>query len=295
MEKHKEHSIDSEASEKEQKNKDTICMRSSCTLWTYCRRSALQLSVTGVNHLAVLAANRNRGVGTEAEAFDRQHRASWESNKNKSKVSLKTDVGVTPHFMASARFHWSDLPCCPRAGRRRKRSAGRWSTSCFHRRFPGRGSGPALGRCRRWRCQACTSDWCLEYSRCHQANSKRRTGCSPTMERRLLLTGDLLDVALRLSYVDGGVFVAKADSSDNQQSPQTVGSCKIKYQSSMKQLIVSTHPMNSMSLLFILTVIFHENVCPNSSYLANSVKTFPHISLQKITQVLFFCFALLAI
>lgn len=41
-------------------------------LWTYRRRSAFQLSVTNVNHVAVLAANRNRGVGVEAEAFDRQ-------------------------------------------------------------------------------------------------------------------------------------------------------------------------------------------------------------------------------
>lgn len=74
--------------------------------------------------------------------------------------------------MESTRFPLSDLPCCPRAERRRKRSTGRWSTSRFHQgsgRFPGRGSGPALGRCRRWRCQACKPDWCLEYRWCDQA------------------------------------------------------------------------------------------------------------------------------
>lgn len=47
-----------------------------CALWSYRRCSAFQLRVTDVNHVAALAANRNRGVGTEAEAFDRQQCAS---------------------------------------------------------------------------------------------------------------------------------------------------------------------------------------------------------------------------
>lgn len=46
--------------------------KTSCALWTYRRRSAFQLHVTDVNHVAALAANSNRGVGTEAEAFYRQ-------------------------------------------------------------------------------------------------------------------------------------------------------------------------------------------------------------------------------
>lgn len=51
-------------------------MKSTCALWTYCRRSAFQLSVTGVNHVTVLTGDRDRGVVTEAEAFDCQQRAS---------------------------------------------------------------------------------------------------------------------------------------------------------------------------------------------------------------------------
>lgn len=72
-----------------------------------------------------------------------------------------------------------------------------------------------------------------------------------TMRGRLLLTGDLLDVALRVSHVDGGIFMAEAGSSDDQQSPQTVGSCKIKLlkYTVHSQSKVWTHLMNSTSLL----------------------------------------------
>lgn len=89
-----------------------------------------------------------------------------------------TTVCLALYFNGTTWLCKSDLPCCPRVERRRKRSAGRWSTACFRLRsgrFPGRGSGPSLGRCQRWRCQVCTPDWCLEYSGRVQASDSHHT------------------------------------------------------------------------------------------------------------------------
>lgn len=165
---------------------------------------------------------------------------------------LETNISFTTHLMGSSRFYLSDLQCCQTAERRRKQSAGRWSKSRFHQRsghFPVRGSGPALGRCRRWRCQACTPDWCLEYSWCDQANYNQQIRRSAAIVECRLLTGDLLNVALSASNVDGGVFMGEAGSSDHQQSPQTVWSCKIKYRLSLNQSIL---------IIQYLSFLFHD-------------------------------------
>lgn len=183
---------------------------------TYRRSSAFQLGVAYVNHVAALAANRHRGVGAEAKALHRQQRPAWGQEENKWKVSFVASLLISCLPLDSPE---TDLLCCQREERRTKRSAGRWSTSCFLQRsgrFPEKGSWPALGRCRRRRCQACTSGWCLECGWCDQANYNQQTGRLLTAEGRQLLTGDQLDVAFRVTDVDGGVFMGEASSSDNQ-------------------------------------------------------------------------------
>lgn len=57
----------------------TMCMTSVfSSLNTYCGRSAFQLTVTCTNHFALLAADSNCGVLTEAEACHCQQCASCE-------------------------------------------------------------------------------------------------------------------------------------------------------------------------------------------------------------------------